>query len=148
MLSVPYWLTDCSIDDITDERYDPFDQVRQTFLKAIDEEGGHMQMKHDVQVTAMMQQSWVSKGVWFWACVRSVNAWLFVCEDHILPKFSPDTDLVGKLKELSSFWKQDAAATVKAKVEDEQRYQAHLSSLFHNKALPHASKEERNSAST
>jgi hypothetical protein len=69
--------------------------------------------------------------VWFWACIRSLNGWLFLFEDHIVPKFCANNkDLISDLKQASAFWIQDVDAVVKAKVEDEERYQAELRSLF------------------
>ncbi|KAK3301842.1 uncharacterized protein B0T15DRAFT_324865 [Chaetomium strumarium] len=58
------------------------------------------------------------------------NGWLFLFEDHIVPKFFANKDLVSDLKQASAFWVQDIDTVVKAKVEDEERYQAELRSLF------------------
>ncbi|CAM1502555.1 Fc.00g045390.m01.CDS01 [Cosmosporella sp. VM-42] len=135
MLSVPYWLTNCSIDGIIDEEYGPFDEARQAFLTIMDEEVKSMQLEHDIQITRTMRDVWVSKGVWFWACIRSLNAWLFVFEDHILPKFSANKELVIDLKEVSTFWQEGAGLLIKAKVADEERYQAQLRSLFNSRGL-------------
>ncbi|KAK7398508.1 hypothetical protein QQX98_012116 [Neonectria punicea] len=135
MLSVPYWLTNCSIDDIIDEEYDRFDEARQAFLTVMDEESKSIRMEHDIQITNTMRDVWVSKGVWFWTCIRSLNAWLFVFEDHILPKFSANKGLVADLKQLSSFWQQEVGPIVKAKVDDEEKYQAEIQSLFNSGTL-------------
>ncbi|KND89338.1 hypothetical protein TOPH_06085 [Tolypocladium ophioglossoides CBS 100239] len=133
MLSVPYWLTNCSIDSIIDEEYSDFDEARQVFLAIMDEENRSIRMEHDLQITSTMRDVWESKGVWFWACLRSINAWLFVFEDHILPKFSADRGLVVDLKQVSTFWQEEVGLVVKAKVDDEERYQAELRSLFDSK---------------
>ncbi|QPG95098.1 hypothetical protein C2857_007660 [Epichloe festucae Fl1] len=130
MLSVPYWLTNCSIDGIIDEEYDTFDQVRKAFLTIMDTEHRTIRMEHGIDITSTIRDTWESKGVWFWACVRSINAWLFVFEDHILPKFSADGELDDDLTQVSTFWQEDVGQVVKAKVDDEERYQAELRSLF------------------
>jgi hypothetical protein len=131
MLAVPYWLTNCSIDNIIDGEYGPFDEARQAFLAAMDEEIKTIPPAHDIPITRTMQDSWVSKSVWFWACIRSLNGWLFLFEDHIVPKYCANNkDLISDLKQASAFWMQDVEAVVKAKVEDEERYQAELRSLF------------------
>src|SRR5690606_19096983 len=54
MLSVPYWLTNCSIDGIIDEEYGPFDEARQAFLGAVEEEGNRVRMEHDIPLTSTM----------------------------------------------------------------------------------------------
>ncbi|GAB1311532.1 hypothetical protein MFIFM68171_01742 [Madurella fahalii] len=130
MLAVPYWLTDCSIDEIIDGKYTLFDEARRAFLAAMDEEVKTIPPAHDIPITRTMQDLWVSKTVWFWACIRSLNGWLFLFEDHIVPKFSAKKDLISDLKHASAFWMQDVDAVVKAKVEDEEQYQAELHSLF------------------
>lgn len=136
MLSVPYWLTNCSIDALIDEEYDRFDEARQEFLTIMDEESKSIPMEHDVQITSTMRDVWASKGVWFWTCVRSLNAWVFVFEDHILPIFSVNKTLVVDLNELSSFWHKGVDSIVDAKVDDELKYQADLRALFDSTPTP------------
>lgn len=131
MLAVPYWLTNCSIDSIIDDEYGRFDAARRAFLAAMDEEIKKLPPQcHDIPITRTMRDSWTSKAVWFWACIRSLNAWLFVFEDHILPKFSTNKALVSDIDRASTFWKENIEDVVKAKVDDENRYQADLRSLF------------------
>src|SRR3546814_19930373 len=69
-------------------------------------------MEHDGQITSSMRDVWSSKGVLFWTCVRSLNAWVFVFEDHILPIFSANKTLVVDLNEVSSFWQQGIESIV------------------------------------
>ncbi|OAP57606.1 hypothetical protein AYL99_08344 [Fonsecaea erecta] len=121
MLSVPYWLTDCSIDNIIDDRYNQFDEARQVFLGIMDEEAKIVPQKHDIRVVEMMRDTWLSKGVWFWACIRSLNAWPFIFEDHILPRFSASKELVVILKQASTLWQVGIEQIVKTKVADEER---------------------------
>ncbi|KAJ4527695.1 hypothetical protein HRR83_000448 [Exophiala dermatitidis] len=132
ILSVPYWLTNCSIDDIIDERYDKFNEARQIFLGIMeDEEAKNLQHEHNnIQLTRTMRDSWVSKRVWFWACIRSLNAWPFIFEDHLLPKFSADRDLVAKVKLVSTVWQENVEQIVKTKVVEEERYQEELRRLL------------------
>ncbi|KAI1839734.1 hypothetical protein JX266_014054 [Neoarthrinium moseri] len=130
MLSVPYWLTGCSIDSIVDDEYRIFDETRQAFLAIMDEEAKLIPAKHNINITSTMRHAWESKGVWFWACLRSINAWLFLFEDHILPKFSADKGLIDNLKQVSTFWHEQAEPLVRTKVDDEERYRAELRLFF------------------
>lgn len=132
MLSVPPWLANCSIDNVIDERYDQFDEARKIFLEVMDKEAQNIRQEHDIQVAGTMRDSWLSKGVWFWACLRSVNAWLFVFEDHILPRFSANKGLVVDLKQVSALWQDDVGQLVKAKVRDEAKYQDELQQLLND----------------
>lgn len=97
---------------------------------------------HDIPITRTMHDLWVSKAVWFWACIRSLNAWLFVFEDHIVPKFCAKKHLISNLKQASALWIQDVDAVVRAKVADEEQYQAELRSLFSSQARPNDSLSE------
>lgn len=139
MLAVPYWLTNCSIDGIIDDEYERFDAARQAFLAAVDDEVKSLPPQHDIPITRTMRDSWTSKAVWFWACIRSINAWLFVFEDHILPKFSANKALVSDMEQASAFWRENVQDVVRAKVADEEKYQAELKSLFGSGGLPSAS---------
>ncbi|KAF1736134.1 hypothetical protein CRV24_005072 [Beauveria bassiana] len=45
MMAVPHWLTNCSIDTIIDDQYEPFDNARKEFLASMDEELPHLQVE-------------------------------------------------------------------------------------------------------
>ncbi|KAM4065851.1 aminoglycoside phosphotransferase [Hirsutella rhossiliensis] len=130
MLSVPYWLTNCSIDDITDDNYGVFEETRRTFLAIMDEESKSIPMEHGLELTRTMRRGWDSKGVWFWSCLKSVNAWLFLFEDHIAPRFSAERGFITELKKVSMFWRDEVDQVVKTKVDEEEQFQAELRELF------------------
>ncbi|EQK99850.1 Protein kinase-like domain protein [Ophiocordyceps sinensis CO18] len=130
MLSVPYWLTNCSIDDITDDNYGVFEETRRAFLAIMDEESKSIPMEHGLELTRTMRRGWDSKGVWFWSCLKSVNAWLFLFEDHVAPRFSAERGFITELKKVSMFWRDDADQVVKTKVNEEEQFQADLRELF------------------
>ncbi|CRK42141.1 hypothetical protein BN1708_008672 [Verticillium longisporum] len=94
MLSVPYWLTGCSIDEIVGEQYELYDATRQTFLSIMDEERTAKQK----ELTLILRNLWESKGVWFWASLKSLNAWHFLFQDHILPKFFANNQAIALLR--------------------------------------------------
>jgi hypothetical protein len=62
--------------------------------------------------------------------VRSLNGWLFVFEDHIVPKFSNDKKVITDLKGASALWQEDVESLVKAKVDDEERYKRELRTCY------------------
>ncbi|KPM39865.1 hypothetical protein AK830_g6701 [Neonectria ditissima] len=130
MLSVPHWLTDCNVFDITNEEYDRFDRAREQFLTAMDKEAETMMMEHDIPITQNMRDTWLSKGAWFWACISSLDGWLWIFEDHILTKFSTDKKLVASLKQASALWQQDVESVIKRKVEDGEEYRGKLEALL------------------
>jgi hypothetical protein len=132
-------LTNCSIDAIVGSEYGPFDEARRAFLSAMGDEIliNTAQAAHDVLLARTMQDSWVSKAVWFWACIRSLDGWHFLFEDHLVPKFcTSNENLISDLKDTSAFWVQNVDAVVKAKVEQEKNYQDELRALFASRASP------------
>jgi len=142
MLHVPHWLTDGGLDTIIDD-CEAFDEARRAFLAAMDVQTTTTPLAHDIPITHIMEESWVSKSVWFWGCITSINCWLFIFEDHIVPKFCAEKCTPFNFKQLSAFWKQDVDKIVQTKVEDEKRYQADLRALFSSQGAP---KQSPNSA--
>lgn len=122
MLSVPYWITGCGIDEIVDECYDLYDGARQTFLTIMDEETTVAQR----DITRIMRQSWDSKGLWFWASLKSVNAWPFLFRDHILPKFFADGEAMASLTPAWNLWQEGATAMANTKASEERKYREEL----------------------
>ncbi|CAF3539881.1 unnamed protein product, partial [Fusarium graminearum] len=129
MMTVPYWITNCTSDEII-HHYKDFDDARKELLSIMDQELQHVKMKHDIQITREMRESWASKRVWYWKCIESTNCWLFVFEDHILPLFSTAKGLVEGLRDMCVFWQKDASKHIETKVADERRYQLELRSLL------------------
>ena len=127
MLRVPYWLTGCSIDEIQDERYDEFDKIRQEFMHVFQEEERGMRVEHGIAISKVMQDTWESKGVWFWHCLSSVNAMYILLQTHLCPK---DSFPIEAESILSRFWCDDSEAVVQKKLADRERYNAELKRVF------------------
>jgi hypothetical protein len=127
MLDVPYWLTGCSVDGIQDECYDEFDRIRQEFMHVFEEEERNTRMEHGIAISKVMQDTWESKGVWFWHCLSSVNAMYIILENHLCPK---DSFPIEAESILSRFWCDDSEAVVQKKLADRERYNAELKRVF------------------
>ena len=130
MLSAPYWLTSCSLDEITEEKYREYDVVRQEFMAVLEAESQNLPMEHRLEIAKTMEQMWANKGIWFWGCLQSVNAWIFIFEDHILKRFSPNVDSVAHLTDCSAIWDDGIEGIVEAKAQDEKKYLVQLKSLY------------------
>lgn len=90
MLSVLYWLSGYSIEEIQGRQYDEFDKIRREFMHVLQEEERTMAMSNVAghgmpTISEIMQEMWDSKGMWFWHCLSSVNAMYFLLEDHLCP---------------------------------------------------------------
>jgi hypothetical protein len=141
MLSVPYWLTGCDIDEITKESLFEFDIVHQEFMGIFEEEEVKMMPTDPPTLTSIMNDSWRSGAVWFWHCITSVNAAFSLVEDHIGPRFFPLSTSTEKL--LSKYWCQNSAQVAERKIIDREKYVKQLQLLFNEEAgLP--MKEETN----
>lgn len=131
MLTVPYWITGCSIDEIV-EQFDEFDKVRKEFMVEFEKEERKM-VEHSFSLASIIDEMWESKGVWFWYCLRSVNAIRFVLEDHVCPVFS--TPLSKETEEiLCKLWREDSVEVVEKKIADYEQYRAELQRAFDERA--------------
>jgi hypothetical protein len=157
MLSVPYWLTGCAIDDITEENLREFEFVHQEFLDIFEEEEVKMtnlrefefvhqefldifeeEDEEEVKITPnppimtrIMHDNWKSGAVWFWHCITSVNAAWSLFDDHIGPRFLPlSTDSEGIL---SQYWCQGSTLVSARKVAEREEYIKQLQVLFEEK---------------
>jgi hypothetical protein len=88
MLSVPYWLTRCYINEITKENLYKFEKVHQAFMDIFEEEEAKMTPKNPLELTSIIHDSWKSEAVWFWHCIISTNAMFFLINDYISPRFA------------------------------------------------------------
>lgn len=129
MLSVPYWLTGCAINEIEGEKLSQFDQVRQSFMHIFEEEeqATKAEASHDITLYKVMQDMWDSNGVWFWYCLSSVNAMYFLLETHLL--LSKSLSLEAE-RIISRFWSRNSEDVVRTKLADKKVYDDELRELF------------------
>lgn len=129
MLAVPDWLTDCKVDEIKGDRLDEFDTTRREFMRILDVEERKAGTEHSLSLSAVMEEMWESKGVWFWYCIESVNAMYYLVADHLCPRYgeflSPKVETT-----LSSFWCVDSESAVQGKMDELDRYQENLRVVF------------------
>jgi hypothetical protein len=132
MLSVPYWLTGCAIDGITDEKLREFEIVHREFLNIFEEEEVKITLTKPPAITPILHDGWKSGAVWFWHCITSVNAAWSLVEDHIGPRFVPistDTERI-----FSRYWCQGSSQVARRKVAEREEYAKQLRVLFDEKA--------------
>lgn len=129
MLTVPYWIADCGIDEIKGDSLHEFDMLRQEFMRIFEEQERKLVKEHNIHISKLMDEMWETKGMWFWYCIKSVNAQLYIVEDHICPGFS--ALLSGKSEEiLSKFFCKSATAAARRKAADHQEYLESLRQLL------------------
>jgi len=131
MLSIPYWLTGCAIDGITNEKLREFEMVHREFMNIFEEEEVKIKPTSRPVITPIMHDGWKSGAVWFWHSITSVNAAWSLFDDHIGPRFLPlSTD---SEKIISQYWCQDSPLVAGRKVAEREEYVKQLQVLFDEK---------------
>lgn len=83
LFSVPYWITNCSIDEIVGDQYKVFYSERRKFVDIMEQQiDATTATQQSFSILDLMKRNWDSKAVWFWTCLRSISGWLFVFEDQ------------------------------------------------------------------
>ncbi|CAK7269670.1 hypothetical protein SEPCBS119000_003689 [Sporothrix epigloea] len=127
MLTLPFWLSGCSIADLCGEGLTRFEPIRDLFMqKWISEEkatsSGH-------ELSESMSRMWQSQGVWFWESLSSVNAAFYMVIDHLCPKFMlPFTTTTEEL--FCRTFADNSDTIVRQKVEDYTQYAAALKKML------------------
>lgn len=129
MLSVPYWLTGCAIDHLKDDNLGEFEKVHEEFMLQFEEQEHSIRAGHGLTLSAIMRETWESRGTFFWYCITSINAMDFVLDFHICSRFS--SRLTQSIeKTLSRFWCEDVDRVVERKLADHKMYDTELRRLF------------------
>ncbi|QPH05449.1 hypothetical protein C2857_003238 [Epichloe festucae Fl1] len=102
MLAVPAWLVGCGVDELEGGKMKEFEEVRLEFMHVLEEEEHNFKAQHGLSFVKIMDETWSSKAVWFWHCVKSMNAMNNLVPNHICPRFS--TRLTSVAKVLSKLW--------------------------------------------
>jgi hypothetical protein len=132
MLSIPYWLTGCAIDEITEENLREFEEVHREFMNIFEEEEVKMTPTNPLVLTSIMDDSWKSGAMWFWHCITSVNTMFYLVDDHISPRFSPLSTQTERI--LSQYWSPGSAEAAERKVNDREDYVKQVQFLFNDEA--------------
>ncbi|RSM04272.1 hypothetical protein CDV31_010131 [Fusarium ambrosium] len=128
MLAVPCWLTGHGVDELEGELLEEFEEMRLEFMRFFEEEEQELVSRHSLSLANIMDETWTSKGVWFWHCIKSLHAMTSLARAHICPQFS--TCLTSVAEILSKFWCVDSHRMVEKKVTDLQRYEEDLRHCF------------------
>ncbi|RTE71404.1 hypothetical protein BHE90_014197 [Fusarium euwallaceae] len=128
MLAVPCWLTGHGVDELEGELLEEFEEMRLEFMRFFEEEEQELVSRHSLSLANIMDETWTSKGVWFWHCIKSLHAMTSLARAHICPQFS--TRLTSVAEILSKFWCVDSHRMVEKKVADLQRYEEDLRHCF------------------
>ena len=83
--------------------------------------------RHDVTLSAVMHNTWETKGAWFRHCISSVNAMYLLLESQLCPPGSLSSETEAAV---STFWCWDAEDAVPKKLADKEAYDSELRKLF------------------
>jgi hypothetical protein len=132
MLRVPYWLTGCAIDEITEENLREFEKVHQEFMNIFEEEEVKMTPTNPPALTSIIHDGWKSGAMWFWHCITSVNAMYFLVDDHISPRFSPLTIKAEEI--LSQYWCPGSTKAAERQINNREDYVKRVQFLLNDEA--------------
>jgi hypothetical protein len=135
MLDVPYWLTGRAINKLHGDALQEFDVIRQEFMGLFEEQERKITVEHDISLTRTMNDTWESKGVWFWHSLASVNALPPLFRDHLGPKHSIRVYSAEFEEIMSKLWCESSEAIVEKKVADLNEYDKELRRLFGEPAV-------------
>lgn len=131
MFTVPYWITGRGIGSIQGDDLVEFSNVRQELMLEIERQ--ELLMTHSSVLTNIMQETWESKGAWFWHCLKSTNAMFVLFRDHICPAFSADPSSASD-EFLAKFWRHNSDEIVELKLSDRKQYSKDLRLAFEKPA--------------
>lgn len=127
-LPVPYWLSGTAVDNIKGDNLEKFDAIRKEFLDAFEQEQSKLNFTPVWSLEDILNETWESKTVWFWQCLRSVDATLYLVTDHLCPPSAGK--LANIARSLSSLWCEDSAQAVVKKIAEYEKYKADLQRLY------------------
>jgi hypothetical protein len=105
------------------------------FMGLFEEQERKITVEHDISLTRTMNDTWESKGVWFWHSLASVNALPPLIRDHLGPKHSIRVYSAEFEEIMSKLWCENSEAIVEKKVADLNEYDKELRRVFGEPAV-------------
>ncbi|EJT79819.1 hypothetical protein GGTG_04902 [Gaeumannomyces tritici R3-111a-1] len=136
-IKLPVWFICRGIDQLVGEDLVRFRLIKDDFTSALEKE--EQAAAACLPLSRILRESWESGATWFWFSVYSLNAAVYVVQDHIVPKFTKETT---KFKEvMHQFWGPGVAEVIQAKLADKEAYDEEIRKLFGKPARPESAEE-------
>ncbi|KAL8407482.1 hypothetical protein RB594_006343 [Gaeumannomyces avenae] len=136
-IKLPNWYICRGIDQLVGEDLVRFRFIKDEFTSALEEE--EQAAAACLPLSRILRESWESGATWFWFSIYSLNAAVYVVQDHIVPKFTKETT---KFREvMHQFWGPGVAEVIQAKLADKEAYDEEIRKLFGKSARPESAQE-------
>lgn len=131
MRGAPYWLTGQGVDEITGEKLEAYDRVREEYMRIFEEEEKKFPgVQFGLSLAELMQSGWENGRFWYCLSLTSVNGMYSLFDQHVRRKYYP-LQLTSQMdKVLSQFWSPDSEGILDGKVADKAKYDEELRELF------------------
>lgn len=132
-LRPPYWLTGCSVDELTGEHLETFSEAYEEFVGVFEEEEKQVSpINNDHSYrTNLMRNGWKIGNFWYFHALDSPKGLFNLFSQHIYPLFAPPTQSKDDFaRVVSAFWAPDVEKLLAAKLRDKEEYQRSLCQRF------------------
>ncbi|CAK7200806.1 hypothetical protein SEUCBS139899_003505 [Sporothrix eucalyptigena] len=137
----PPWLTWSLLDGIVDTEhggYEEYSNTRAAFMKVFAEEERLADMKAleealgGTTLSAVMEESWVSKTFFFYASLLSINGMTQITRSQLWPMFFGSEQERGLLDytTLTQLWSPKVVSVITKKIDDHTKHLAGVAALF------------------
>lgn len=116
MLRPPYWLTGQNLDRLDGANFVEFSNIREEFMAEFRKQ--EMLVTLEVSRSSMMEENWKVGAFWFFHALESTKGLYNIFRQHIVPRFSKDTDF----PDISQYWGSDASRFICSKLEERKIY--------------------------
>ena len=135
MQNPPHWLTGRGVDQLQGEYLAEYDEVREEFMRAFENEErlqcGKSLEKVNLLRTRTMRRAWESGGYFYFHALESTTGLFNLFLQHIWPKFPASMAAkMGFDDAVSPFWSFDTDKVTATKMKDREEYEARLQALF------------------
>lgn len=128
MAQVPSWLSNRGVDEFEGPHLEEYQSLYDEFVTILEKEesAGH----HTNALSQKLREDWSTGRMWYSIAMDSVNAFPFIFEQHLQPRFfnnyQKDTDDMA----LAQLWDEKVFEFLDEKLEDQQRYVEKIRQIY------------------
>jgi len=138
MQNPPHWLTNQDVDHLTGRDLAEYDEVREDFMKAFEDEEKllnkenlHVGGKDDVPRAGIMRRGWETGAFFYYHALDSATGLFNLWGRNIQPRFSNVGNIDVDLNRLlAPYWGAEAENVVATKMKDRRNYDEQLGVMF------------------
>lgn len=137
-LRPPYWLTGCSVDELTGGHLETFSEAYEEFVGIFEEEEQQfspINNDHSYR-TNLMRNGWQVGNFWYFHALDSPKGLFNLFSQHIYPLFAPSSQSKDHFaRVVSDFWAPDVEKVLAAKLRDKEEYEKTLRQRFEDAVI-------------